>query len=236
MKRSKKNREKSEKIDRTRRYALSEGIRLLKTFENGGFNETVELSLNMGLDTRHSDQQVRGTAVLPHGTGKTVRVLVITQGEPAREAEEAGADFVGSDEYIQKIQEGWLDFDVAIATPDMMRGVGKLGRILGRRGLMPNPKSGTVTQDVGKAVRDAKAGRVEFRTDRGGNVHVAIGKLSFTAEQLEENSRTFVDAIMRLRPPGAKGQYINSMTLSSTMSPGIRVDQQAIMAEMRQRG
>ena len=236
MKRSKKYQENLEKIDRTRRYALSEGIQLLKTFENGGFNETVELSLNMGLDTRHSDQQVRGTAVLPHGTGKTVRVLVITQGEPAREAEEAGADFVGSDEYIQKIQEGWLDFDVAIATPDMMRGVGKLGRILGRRGLMPNPKSGTVTQDVGKAVRDAKAGRVEFRTDRGGNVHVAIGKLSFSAEQLEENSRTFVDAIMRLRPSGAKGQYINSMTLSSTMSPGIRVDQQAIMAEMRQRG
>jgi large subunit ribosomal protein L1 len=236
MKRSKKYQENLEKIDRTRRYALSESIQLLKTLENSGFNETVELSLKLGLDTRHSDQQVRGTAVLPHGTGKTVRVLVLTQGESAREAEEAGADFVGSDEYIQKIQEGWLDFDVAIATPDMMRGVGKLGRILGRRGLMPNPKSGTVTQDVGKAVRDAKAGRIEFRTDRGGNLHVPIGKLSFSEEQLEENSRTFLDAIVRLRPAGAKGQYINLLTLSSTMSPGIRVDQQAIMTEMRQRG
>ena len=235
MKRSKKYQEKSEKIDRAKRYALSESIQLLKTFEGGAFNETVELSLNMELDTRHSDQQVRGTAVLPHGTGKTVRVLVLTQGEPAREAEEAGADFVGSDEYIQKIQEGWLDFDVAIATPDMMRGVGKLGRILGRRGLMPNPKSGTVTQDVGKAVRDAKAGRIEFRTDRGGNLHVPIGKLSFSAEQLEENSRTFLEVIMRLRPSGAKGQYINSITLSSTMSPGIRIDQQAILTEMRKR-
>jgi large subunit ribosomal protein L1 len=222
MKRSKKYQENLEKIDRTRRYALSESIQLLKTLENSGFNETVELSLKLG--------------VLPHGTGKTVRVLVLTQGESAREAEEAGADFVGSDEYIQKIQEGWLDFDVAIATPDMMRGVGKLGRILGRRGLMPNPKSGTVTQDVGKAVRDAKAGRIEFRTDRGGNLHVPIGKLSFSEEQLEENSRTFLDAIVRLRPAGAKGQYINLLTLSSTMSPGIRVDQQAIMTEMRQRG
>ena len=236
MKRSKKYQENLEKIDRTQRYELSDGIQLLKTLKNGGFNETVELSLKLGLDTRHSDQQVRGTAVLPHGTGKTVRVLVLTQGESAREAEEAGADFVGSDEYIQKIQEGWLDFDVAIATPDMMRGVGKLGRILGRRGLMPNPKSGTVTKDVGKAVRDAKAGRIEFRTDRGGNLHVPIGKLSFSAEQLEENSRTFIDAIVRLRPAGAKGQYIDLITLSSTMSPGIRVDQQAIMTEIRKRG
>ncbi|MCK5526953.1 MAG: 50S ribosomal protein L1, partial [Candidatus Latescibacteria bacterium] len=190
MKRSKKYQKNMEKIDRTRQYALSEGIQLLKTFENSSFNETVELSLRLALDTRHSDQQVRGTAVLPHGTGKVVRVLVLTQGESAREAEEAGADFVGSDEYIQKIQEGWLDFDVAIATPDMMRGVGKLGRILGRRGLMPNPKSGTVTQDVGKAVRDAKAGRIEFRTDRGGNIQVPIGKVAFSAEQLEENSQT----------------------------------------------
>lgn len=236
MKRSKKYQKNMEKIDRTRQYALSEGIQLLKTFENSSFNETVELSLRLALDTRHSDQQVRGTAVLPHGTGKVVRVLVLTQGESAREAEEAGADFVGSDEYIQKIQEGWLDFDVAIATPDMMRGVGKLGRILGRRGLMPNPKSGTVTQDVGKAVRDAKAGRIEFRTDRGGNIQVPIGKVAFSAEQLEENSQTFLDTIVRLRPSGAKGQYINSLTLSSTMSPGIRVDQQAIMTEIRQRG
>ncbi|MCK5381082.1 MAG: 50S ribosomal protein L1 [Candidatus Latescibacteria bacterium] len=236
MKRSKRYQENLEKIDRTRRYALSEGIQLLKTFENSSFNDTVELSLRLALDTRHSDQQVRGTAVLPHGTGKVVRVLVLTQGESAREAEEAGADFVGSDEYIQKIQEGWLDFDVAIATPDMMRGVGKLGRILGRRGLMPNPKSGTVTQDVGKAVRDAKAGRIEFRTDRGGNIQVPIGKVAFSAEQLEENSQTFLDTIVRLRPSGAKGQYIHSLTLSSTMSPGIRVDQQAIMTEIRQRG
>ncbi|MCK5327345.1 MAG: 50S ribosomal protein L1 [Candidatus Latescibacteria bacterium] len=236
MKRSKKYQKNMEKIDRTRQYALSEGIQLLKTFENSSFNETVELSLRLALDTRHSDQQVRGTAVLPHGTGKVVRVLVLTQGESAREAEEAGADFVGSDEYIQKIQEGWLDFDVAIATPDMMRGVGKLGRILGRRGLMPNPKSGTVTQDVGKAVRDAKAGRIEFRTDRGGNIQVPIGKVAFSAEQLEENSQTFLDTIVRLRPSGAKGQYIHSLTLSSTMSPGIRVDQQAIMTEIRQRG
>ncbi|MFH1008743.1 MAG: 50S ribosomal protein L1 [Candidatus Latescibacterota bacterium] len=235
MKRSRKYRERLEKIDQTKRYPLSEGIELLKTMEAGSSDETVELAVKMDLDTRHSDQQVRGAAVLPHGTGKTVRVLVIAEGQSAREAEEAGADFVGSDEYAQKIQEGWLDFDVAIATPDMMRVVGKLGKILGRRGLMPNPKSGTVTQEVGKAVRDAKAGRIEFRTDRGANLHVPIGKLSFTAVQLEENSRTFFDAIMRLRPAGAKGQYIDSITLSSTMSPGIRVDQQAILTEMRQR-
>jgi len=236
MRRSKKYQEKLEKVDRTQRYALGEGIELLKTVENSAFDETVEMALKLGLDTRHSDQQVRGTVVLPYGTGKTVKVLVLTKGEQEREAEEAGADFVGSDEYIRKIQEGWLDFDVAIATPDMMRQVGKLGRILGRRGLMPNPKSGTVTQDVAKAVRDAKAGRVEFRTDRGGNLHVPVGKLSFSAEHLEENSRTFLDAVVRARPPGAKGQYLHSVTLSSTMSPGIKVDQQTILAEMRQRG
>ena len=235
MRRSKKYKEKLEKIDRTRRYGLSEGIQLLKTLEKSAFDETVEIALKLGLDPRHSDQQVRGAIVLPYGTGKTVKVLVLTKGEQEREAEEAGADLVGSDEYIRKIQEGWLDFDVAIATPDMMGQVGKLGRILGPRGLMPNPKSGTVTQDVAKAVRDAKAGRVEFRTDRGGNLHVPVGKLSFSAEQLEENSRTCLDAIVRARPPAVKGQYINSVTLSSAMSPGIKVDQQAILAEMRQR-
>ena len=214
---------------------MKEGIQLLKTLERSAFDETVEMALKLGLDTRHSDQQVRGSVVLPHSTGKSVKVLVLTKGEQEREAKEAGADFVGSDEYIRKIQEGWLDFDVAIATPDMMRQVGRLGRILGPRGLMPNPKSGTVTQDVAKAVRDAKAGRVEFRTDRGGNLHAPVGKLSFSAEQLEENSRTLLDAIVRARPPGAKGQYINSVTLSSTMSPGVKVDQQAILTEMRHR-
>jgi len=233
MKKGKRYRENVRKIDRSRNYTLEEGVDLLKSLQRAHFDETVEVAAQLGVDTRRADQAIRGTVLLPHGTGKNVRVLVLTRGEPEKEAKEAGADYVGAEEYIQKIQEGWLEFDVAIATPDMMGQVGRLGRILGPRGLMPNPKSGTVTQDVGKAVRDAKAGRIEFRADRGGNVHVPVGKLSFPNEQLLENIRTFLDTIVRARPASAKGQYVRSITLSSTMSPGVRLDRQAVLAELR---
>lgn len=220
-------------LDRSRSYTLEEGLDLLKSFRAARFDETVEVAAQLGIDTRRADQAIRGTMLLPYGTGKNVRVLVLTRGEPERVAREAGADHVGADDYIQKIQEGWLEFDVAIATPDMMGQVGRLGRILGPRGLMPNPKSGTVTQDVGKAVRDAKAGRIEFRADRGGNVHAPVGRLSFPNEQLLENIRTFLDTIVRTRPASAKGQYVQSITLSSSMSPGIRLDRQVILAQIR---
>ncbi|MGH7540196.1 MAG: 50S ribosomal protein L1 [Gemmatimonadota bacterium] len=189
-----------------------------------GFDETVELAVHLGVDPRKADQVVRGTVVLPAGTGKTVRVLALAQGDKASEAEEAGADFVGT-EYIQKIEAGWLDFDVAIATPDLMKDVGKLGRILGPRGLMPTPKAGTVTMDVGKAVRDAKAGKIEFRVDRSGNVHAPIGKVSFEVDRLTANLEALLDSILRMRPAAAKGRYVRSITVSSTMGPGVRVDE-----------
>lgn len=187
------------------------------------FDETIEVAVRLGVDVRHADQQVRSSVTLPHGTGKAVRVLVFAKGEKAKEAEAAGADIVGDEDLIAKIQGGFLDFDVAIATPDMMGAVGRLGRILGPRGLMPNPKSGTVTQDVAEAVREFKRGRIEFRTDRAGIVHAPIGKASFTVEQLEENLKALIEAIIRAKPAAARGQYIRSVTVSSTMGPGVAI-------------
>jgi large subunit ribosomal protein L1 len=211
------------KIDRTQRYAPQQAVDLVKGAAFAKFNESIDVALNLGVDPRHADQIVRGTVVLPHGVGKTVRVLVIAQGEKAKEAEAAGADFVGP-EYVQKIKDGWLDVDVIVATPDLMGQVGQLGRILGPRGLMPNPKSGTVTMDVTRAVNEIKAGKVEFRVDKTGNIHGPIGKVSFSSEQLAENLHAFVDAVVRAKPSGAKGTYLKSLTVSSTMGPGVPVD------------
>jgi large subunit ribosomal protein L1 len=213
-------------IDREQAYSPLEAIRLLKGAEATKFDETVELHMNLGLNVRHAEQQLRGTLMLPHGTGKDTRVAVFAEGEKAKEAEQAGADFVGSADLAAKVEEGFDDFDVAIATPDMMATVGKLGRILGPRGKMPNPKAGTVTFDIGKAVRDSKAGKLEYRTDRGANVHLTIGKKSFEERQLLENYALVVEEIVRAKPAAAKGRYIRSITLTSTMGPGIRVDTQ----------
>jgi large subunit ribosomal protein L1 len=211
-------------IDRERVYSPREAIRTLKDLQTAGFDETVEVHFNLGLNVRHADQQLRGTLMLPHGTGRETRVAVFAEGDKAREAEQAGADVVGTADLAAKIEEGFDDFDVAIATPDQMGVVGKLGRILGPRGKMPNPKTGTVTFDVGKAVTDAKAGKLEYRTDRGANVHVAIGKKSFDERQLLENYAMLVDELVRAKPAAAKGRYIRSITLTSTMGPGIHVD------------
>jgi large subunit ribosomal protein L1 len=211
------------KVDRNRTYAIPDAVKALKDACYAKFNETVDVAIRLGVDPRHADQVVRGTVVLPHGTGKSVRVLVIAQGEKAKEAEAAGADFVGT-EFIQKLKDGWLECDVIVATPDVMGQLGQLGRILGPRGLMPNPKAGTVTMDVTKAVREIKAGKIEFRVDKTGNVHAPIGKTSFTAEQLAENLATFMDTIVRAKPAAAKGHYIRSATVSSTMGPGVRLE------------
>jgi large subunit ribosomal protein L1 len=211
-------------IDRERVYPPVEAIRLLKALDGRAFDETVEVHFRLGLNVRHADQQLRGTLMLPHGTGREVRVAVFAEGDKAREAEEAGADVVGTAELAKQIEEGFDDFDVAIATPDQMSVVGKLGRILGPRGKMPNPKTGTVTMDVGKAVRDSKAGKLEYRTDRGANVHVSIGKRSFGERELTENYAALVDEIVRAKPAAAKGRYIRGITLTSTMGPGIKVD------------
>jgi large subunit ribosomal protein L1 len=211
-------------IDREVAYAPVEAVRRLKAFPDAKFDETVEVHFRLGLNVRHADEQLRGTLMLPHGTGKDVRIAVFAEGDKAREAEEAGADIVGSADLAKRIEEGFTDFDVAIATPDQMGNVGKLGRVLGPRGLMPNPKTGTVTFEVGKAVRDAKAGKLEYRTDRGANVHVSIGKKSFTERALVENYAAVVDEIMRAKPSAAKGRYIRQVTLTSTMGPGIHVD------------
>jgi large subunit ribosomal protein L1 len=211
-------------FDREQVYSPLEAIRLIKSFEDAKFDETVEVHLNLGLNVRHADQQLRGTLMLPHGTGKEVRIAVFAEGEKAKEAQEAGADVVGSADLAKKIEEGFDDFEVAIATPDMMGTVGKLGRILGPRGKMPNPKAGTVTFDVGKAVRDSKAGKLEYRTDRGANVHLAIGKKSFDERRLLENYATVIEEIVRAKPAAAKGRYLRTVTLTSTMAPGVRVD------------
>jgi len=210
-------------VDRARFYEPLDAIDTVKAAAFAKFDETVEVSVHLGVDPRHADQIVRGTVVLPHGTGKTVRVLVIAQGEKLKEAEEAGADFVGV-EYVDKIKGGWLDCDVVIATPDLMSQVGQLGRILGPRGLMPNPKSGTVTMDVGRAVGDVKAGKIEFRVDKTGNLHAPFGKVSFPSQQLHENLNAFMDSVVRAKPAAAKGTYIRSVTVSSTMGPGVRVE------------
>jgi large subunit ribosomal protein L1 len=213
----------AEKVDRNRVYAVPEAVDLVKRSAFAKFDETVDVAVNLGVDPRHADQVVRGTVVLPHGTGKSVRVLVIAQGERAREAEAAGADFVGV-EYVQKIKDGWLDTDVIVATPDVMGQLGALGKILGPRGLMPNPKAGTVTMDVARAVREIKAGKIEFRVDKTGNVHAPVGKVSFKPEQLAENVQAFMDTIVRAKPSAAKGTYIKSATISSTMGPGVKLD------------
>ena len=212
------------KFDRETEYSPVQAIRLLKEFETAKFDETVEVHFRLGLNVRHADEQLRGTLMLPHGTGKDVRIAVFAEGDKAKEAQEAGADIVGTADLATQIEEGFDDFDVAVATPDQMSVVGKLGRILGPRGKMPNPKTGTVTMDVGKAVREAKAGKLEYRTDRGTNVHVTIGKKSFDERQLAENYAALIDEIMRAKPAAAKGRYIHSVTLTSTMGPGVRVD------------
>jgi len=211
-------------IERERAYSPLEAVRMLRELEGAKFDETVEAHFRLGLNVRHADQQLRGTIMLPHGIGKEVRVAVFAEGEKAREAETAGADVVGTADLASKIEEGFLDFDVAIATPDQMAVVGKLGRVLGPRGLMPNPKTGTVTFDIGKAVQDAKAGKLEYRTDRGGNVHLPIGKRSFDERALLENYAALVDEIVRAKPSAAKGRYIRQITLTTTMGPGIHVD------------
>ena len=222
-------REMQTKVDRRTHYPLDTAIKMLMEMPRRKFNETVEVSMNLGVDPRHADQLVRGTILLPHGTGGAVKVLVLTKGELESEAREAGADYVGNDDLIKKISGGWVDFDVVVASPDLMGSVGRLGKILGPRGLMPNPKSGTVTVEVGKAVREAKAGRIEFRVDRAGNIHAPVGKVSFEQGEIVENSRALIDAIVRAKPPGVKGQYIRSVTLCTTMSPGIRIDRASLV-------
>lgn len=212
-----------EKVDRTETYGTREALEKVKSTAGASFDETVDLAIRLNVDPRHADQVVRGTVSLPHGTGRSIRVLAIAEGDDAREAEEAGADYVGT-EYVEKIQDGWLEFDAVVATPDTMREVGKLGRVLGPRGLMPNPKAGTVTPDIGRAVRELKAGRIEFRVDKTGNLHAPIGKVSFDLDQLVENLDTFMDAVLRARPAAAKGGYIRNITVSSTMGPGVKVE------------
>jgi len=210
-------------IDRAAPVMPTEALERVKETAFAKFDETVDVGIRLGVDSRHADQIVRGTVILPAGTGRKMRILVLAQGDKAREAEEAGADYVGT-EYVEKIQGGWLDFDVAIATPDLMRDVGKLGKILGPRGLMPTPKAGTVTSDVGRAVSEAKAGRIEFRADKFGNLHAPIGKVSFDLSKLEANLRALMDAVTRARPSAAKGTYVRSVTVSSTMGPGVPID------------
>jgi len=216
--------EAAKKVDREKMYEPREALELVKSIAPAKFDETVEVAFRLGIDTKRADQQVRGAVVLPHGTGKTKRVLVFAKGEKAKEAEQAGADFVGDDDLINKVSQGWLDFDVVVSTPDMMGQVGKLGRILGPKGLMPNPKTGTVTFDVAKAVQEIKAGKVEYRSDKAGIVHVPIGKVSFDTDKLTENLKTLAEALIKAKPAAAKGTYMRSVTVSSTMGPGVRVN------------
>ena len=225
MKRGKKYVEAAKLVDRTVQYDPAEAIDLVKKTAVAKFDETIEAHIRLGVDGRHADQQVRGAVVLPHGTGKKVRVLVFAKGDKVAEAEAAGADYVGGEELIPKIQnEGWFEFDVVVATPDMMGVVGRLGRVLGPKGLMPNPKAGTVTMDVTKAVNDIKAGKIEYRLDKSNIIHVPVGKASFTEEQLADNFQTLIDAIMKAKPAAVKGQYLKSVTLTSTMGPGVKIN------------
>jgi large subunit ribosomal protein L1 len=230
----KKYLEASKLVEHERVYPPAEAAALLKQTAVVAFDATTEVHIRLGVDPRHADQMVRGTVVLPHGTGRQVRVLVFAQGEKAREALDAGAEIVGGEDIVKKIESGWLEFDVALATPDMMGMVGRLGKILGRRGLMPNPKSGTITFDLTRAIREVKAGRVEFKVDKGGIIHARFGKTSFADEQLVENLATLVDAINRAKPSAAKGQYFKGLTVASTMGPGIRVDVPALLATAAQ--
>ena len=222
-KHGKKYKEALKLIEEGKLYAAKEAVEIVKKTATAKFDETIELHVRLGVDPKYADQQVRGAVVLPHGTGKTKRVLVFAKGEKVKEAEDAGADFVGSDEMVTKIQGGWLEFDVAVATPDMMGTVGRLGKVLGPRGLMPNPKLGTVTMDLAKAISEIKAGKVEYRTDKAGNVHCPIGKASFDEAKLLENYQTLIDTLNRAKPAAAKGQYMKSITVSSTMGPGVPV-------------
>jgi large subunit ribosomal protein L1 len=226
----KKYEEASKLVDRTRVYPPTEAAQLVKDTTTVAFDASVEAHIRLGVDPRHADQMVRGTVVLPAGTGKVVRVAVFAQGEKAQEALRAGADEVGADDLVKKIEGGWLDFDVALATPDLMGQVGRLGKILGRRGLMPNPKAGTITFDLDRAIREVKGGRIEFKVDKGGIIHVPVGKSSFEVDQLVDNLAVLLDAVNRARPAGAKGQYLKGLTIASTMGPGIRVDVPSLLA------
>lgn len=233
MKRGKRYEKASATIDGDKQYELREAVTLVKASGNTKFDETIELSANLSVDPRHADQQVRGTLVLPNGTGRDVSVLVIARGEKEKEAMEAGADYVGADEFLPKLEGGWYDVDVIIATPDLMADVGKLGRMLGPRGLMPNPKSGTVTFDVAKAVKEVKAGKVEYRVDKGANLHIPVGKVSFEEDKLRENIEVLLQEILRAKPSSAKGRYIKSLSLSSTMGPAVKLDSTAVINAMR---
>lgn len=228
MKKSKRVLNNLGQVDRTTYYELPVAVKMTKNLANAKFNETIEIAMRLGVDPRHADQIVRGTVVLPNGTGKEVKVLVFAQGEKITEAQEAGADYAGLDEFVEKVQGGWTEVDTIIATPDVMGKVGRLGKILGPRGLMPNPKSGTVTFDVGKAVKDVKAGKIEYRVDKVGNIHVPVGKASFTEDQLIENISAFLEAVVRARPAAAKGQYVKTVTLTSTQGPGVKLDPIAV--------
>jgi large subunit ribosomal protein L1 len=233
MKHSKRYRAWREKIDRSKRYTLPDAVGILKDGNPAKFDESVEMAVRLGVNPKHADQMVRATVSLPHGSGKTVRVAVFAQGEKATEATEAGADFVGSDDLAEKIQGGWTDFEVAIATPDMMKVCGKLGKILGPRGLMPNPKTGTVTMDLTRTIKEVKGGRIEFRVDRQANVAVAIGKLSFDADKIIENAHAFINAVLRAKPTAAKGAYFLGASVCSSMSPGIKLDHADLLAAVR---
>ncbi len=224
VKRGKKYRKVRELVDTTKKYLLDEAIEKVLATHYANFDESVDVAINLGVDPRKADQNIRGSVVLPHGTGKTVRVLAICKGEKAKEAQEAGADYVGAEEIIEKIKEGWLDFDKVVATPDMMGQVGKIGRILGPRGLMPNAKTGTVTFDIGKAVRDIKGGKVDFRVDRAGVLHLPIGRVSFGKEKLKDNFAAVAETVLRMKPASAKGTYVKGVAMSATMGPGVKID------------
>jgi len=232
-KKGKKYKKVFDKVERTKRYPLEEALELLPNVSYVKFDESVDIAVKLGVNPRHADQMVRGALVLPHGTGKTARILVFAKGDKAKEAEEAGADYVGAEDMVDKIQkEGWLDFDKAISTPDMMGLVGRLGRVLGPRGMMPNPKVGTVTMDVAKAVQEMKAGRVEFRVEKAGIVHAPLGKVSFGTEKIRDNLMSLMDQLLKLKPTTAKGTYVQGITLSTTMGPGIKLDAAAVLAQI----
>lgn len=233
MKRSKRYIEADSKLEHGKEYSLDDAIAVLKDMPTCKFDESVEVALRLGVNPKYADQNIRGAVSLPHGTGKTARVLVFTKGVKEKEAQEAGADFVGLDEYVEKIQGGWLECDVIVATPDVMGVIGKLGRTLGPKGMMPNPKSGTVTMEVGQAVKEVKAGKIEFRVDRKGNMHAAVGKLSFEKDKIKENVLAFVDTIVRLKPSSAKGQYLKTATVTTTMGPGISLERSALLDELK---
>lgn len=233
MKHSKRYQTAAENLDQDKQYGLEEGIKILKATSTAKFDETVDIAIRLGVDPKKADQMVRGTVSLPHGTGKKVRVLVLCKAPKDKEALEAGADMAGLEEYIQKIEKGWDDVDAVVATPDVMKDVGKLGRYLGRKGLMPNPKAGTVTFEVADAVKQLKAGRIEFRVDRYGNVHTPVGKASFTEEQLVDNAKVLLEQILRMKPAAVKGQYLRGVTLSSTMGPGVAIDRAAVIEVSR---